>query len=172
MNGVEKVSDLENAYTLTRLVNDAYRGSTGVGRWTSEAHLVSGPRMTAAAMMALIRDNDADLYAIYENAAPIACISATMAESDTIEFGCFAVSPPLHGSGVGKSLLQFVERTYADRYAKFQVAVVGENRALISFYEKRGYSQTSTRKRYPLDAGVGTPLISDLDLVVLHKLSK
>lgn len=169
---IDKVSDVDCAPALTVLVNDAYRGRSGVGRWTSEAHLVSGARMTVKAMTALIRDSNTDLYVVLENAEPIGCISAAKVTDATIEFGCFAVAPHLHGSGLGKYLLDYVERACGENCALFQVVVVSENNALVSFYQKRGYTLTETRKPYPLDAGVGIPLSGELDLVVLQKPSR
>jgi ribosomal protein S18 acetylase RimI-like enzyme len=172
MSEIVQINDVDHLSALTALTNDAYRGSSGSGRWTSEAHLVSGPRMTEAAMTALIRDSGTNLYAVFEEAGPIGCIAAVKVSSDTIELGCFAVAPHLHGGGLGRHLLGHAERACSERCARFQVMVVSENDALISFYQKRGYVLTGARKPYPLAAGVGIPLKSDLDLVVLQKASR
>jgi len=172
MSEIVQINDVDHLSALTALINDAYRGSSGSGRWTSEAHLVSGPRMTEAAMMALVRGSSTVVYAVFEHAEPIGCIAAAKISNDTIEFGCFAVTPDLHGGGLGRHLLDYAERTCSERCAQFQVMVVSDNSALISFYQKRGYVLTGARKPYPLAAGVGIPLKSELDLVVLQKASR
>lgn len=174
ITNITEAVDAGCADALALLVNDAYRGESGEGRWTTEAHLVSGPRITVDAIVDMIFSADITLFAILGERAALGCIAITPLDNGVLELGCFAVTPTLHGRGTGKVLLKFAE-DYCRRagssfsLACFQITVVRENAALIDFYRRRGYSVTQARKHYPVDQGVGTPLVADLDLVVMQK---
>ena len=162
-------SNIEGLDRILDLINSAYRGTTGAGRWTSEHHLVSGDRIEREALISLIEHSDSELIVGYDDATVVACI-AVKRHTGVVEFGTFAVAPELQGLGLGSTLLEYAEahaRGYGNR---FQVCVVSQNTDLINFYERRGYERTGERLPYPVDQNVGKPKIADISLTVLEKI--
>lgn len=154
---------------LAQLINRAYRGSEGSGRWTTEQHLVEGERIQPEQLRELLQRNDVELLAALDEAEnPIACISIHYL-TEVAEFGTFAVDPQRHGSGLGKQLLAQAEQHASRKRQRFQVEVVNQNSALRNFYQRRGYQLTGETMPYPVQAGVGLPKIDGLHLQVLQK---
>jgi len=153
---------------LVALINSAYRGVEGAGRWTTEHHLVAGDRIDLNALETLINDSSCEFVVAEEDEQIWGCIALKYL-GDRVEFGTFAVHPERHGAGLGSLLLAYAEDRARTRVAAFQVAVVSKNRALIQFYERRGYVYSGDSIAYPVHANVGEPKAPDLCLVVLSK---
>lgn len=153
---------------LLQLINSAYRGTEGAGRWTTEHHLVVGDRITRQGLLKVIADPAITLFTGVEEEKLVACIAAKH-RSETVEFGTFAVAPHLHGRGLGKIMLAHAE-AYARGLAKtFQVCVVAQNTQLVEFYLKRGYRDDNIFLDYPKAEEVGVPKRPDLRLKLLSK---
>lgn len=160
--------DLDDIERLVSLINSAYRGTDGAGRWTSENHLVDGDRILPEDLETLIRDTDTDFMVGTIKGIPVSCISIKR-YPEYIEFGTFAVDPAFHGRGYGARLLQYAEEVNSRCASIFQVTVVSMNRDLINFYTRRGYKNTGNRLPYPVEMRVGMPKVAGIDLTVLRK---
>lgn len=167
-------TSLNGLEPLQRLINAAYRGNDGPGRWTTEQHLVAGDRIHRDALVSLIQHPQTELIVGVEGMAGVeegnvvSCIAIKQLE-DAVEFGTFAVAPALQGLGYGAQLLDFAE-AHARRYRlPFQVCVVTQNTQLIRFYERRGYVRTGALLPYPTDQNVGQPKRHDISLTQLVK---
>lgn len=164
----EIFSDSLQLGALVGLINSAYRGVHGEGRWTTEHHLVAGDRIDLYALKALVNDPCCEFITATEDERIWGCI-ALKYFGDMVEFGTFAVDPERHGSGLGSLLLAYAEDRARSRVSGFQVTVVSKNSALIQFYERRGYVNSGDSIAYPVHANVGEPKAPDLHLVVLSK---
>lgn len=167
MKYVQK-TDLNDLDAIVDLVNSAYRGLDGSKRWTTEAHLVQGDRLTKNDLRRLISDNDSEFYVSYIDGNLVGCI-AVKRYGPITEFGTFAVDPNLHALGYGKDLLNFAESKASSYSSVFQVTVVSQNSDLVRFYQRRGYKETGQRLAYPTDQNVGKPKVKNIDLIVLQK---
>ena len=162
-------SNVDGLDRILALINSAYRGTTGAGRWTSEHHLVSGDRIDRESLLSLIEHPHSELVVGYDDAIAVGCI-AIKRHPAVVEFGTFAVAPDLQGMGFGASLLNFAETHARGHGNRYQVCVVTQNTHLINFYERRGYGRTGEVLPYPLDQNVGRPKIPDISLTVLEKV--
>lgn len=160
--------DLHAVEVIQALINDAYRGGQGAGRWTTEQHLVAGDRITLQALQDLIEGNDSELIVGFDGERPRCCI-ALKRLTEAVEFGTYAVAPELQGQGCGKALLRYAEEYAAGMCQRFQVCVVSQNIALIEFYQRRGYHTSGKTLPYPVGLEVGTPKIADISLTLLVK---
>lgn len=161
-------NDLAGLDRILELINSAYRGNEGAGRWTTEHHLVSGDRIDRESLVSLIEHPDSELIVGYDDDIAVACIAIKKLQH-AVEFGTFAVAPYLHGMGHGSALLAYAE-SQARRYSQcFQVCVVNQNTALIQFYERRGYVRSGEALPYPVDQNVGQPKVADIALTLLEK---
>jgi Acetyltransferases len=159
-------SDFSGLQKIADMINAAYRGIGGEGRWTTEAHLVKGDRIRLQDLEEIIRDEKNDFIVGYLDNLPACCIAIKKLDAIT-EFGLFAVAPQYQGENLGKSLLNYAEQCARPYSRKFQVTIVSANTSLVEFYQRRGYRNTNKRLPYP-DADVGQPL-QHLDLLVLQK---
>ncbi len=157
------------ANALTELVNAAYRGTTGLGRWTTEHSLIAGNRIDTESIVDLIMSREARVFAAFDdNDNPRCCISVQL-KGTMAEFGTFAVHPEDQGQGVGSKLLKHAEN-YAQKHANlFQVSVVNKNTDLINYYFRRGYHENRRTLPFPNSDKVGKPLRDDIFLVMLEK---
>ncbi len=157
----------EDAGSVAALVNEAYRGGGG---WTTEARLLSGPRIDAAGIAALIARPDSVLL-LLEEAARVAG-SVHLERRDSYAYlGLLAVEPARQGGGAGKRLLAAAEAWMARAWGTTQVrmTVLTARAELLAFYERRGYRRTGRVEAFPEDAKAGQPLRSDLALETLEK---
>lgn len=160
-------SDFSGLQKIADMINVAYRGTGGEGRWTMEAQLVKGDRIRLQDLEEIIRDEKNRFFIVgYLDNLPACCIAIKKLDAIT-EFGLFAVAPQYQGKNLGKTLLNYAEQCARPYSRKFQVTVVSANTSLVEFYQRRGYRNTNKRLPYP-DADVGQPL-QHLDLLVLQK---
>lgn len=168
------------AERMTTVVNWAYRGKGDSGdssnAWTTERHLLSGIRTTAAdvdAMLSAAREVGpanralfvARLAAESENDDEVSRVVGTIQversdDGSEAEIGLFSVDPDLQGSGMGSNLLRAAEWHAATVMgAKTAVLWVITSRAdLRRWYETRcGYVATERTAPFPTDANVGMP---------------
>lgn len=163
-----RIAVVEDATNIARLVNAAYRPHPDAGGWTHEAHLVQGERTSHQQVEVLIRTSAVLVGILTERVVACAHIST---EGEEAHIGMLAVEPSLQAGGLGKALLKRAEE-YASQVlgATDLILIVLRNRSeLIAFYQRRGYQLTGTVVDYPVDAGVGTPIVESLDLEVLYK---
>lgn len=164
----ELINDLQEIDVFVDLINRAYRGDEGEGRWTTEKHLVEGDRITAKGLSEVIESADSEFIAGYIDGSAVACICLEISDSH-IEFGKYAICPILQGKGYGKRLLSYAEEIAKKYDRDYQVSVVSQNKDLIQFYKKRGYEAVKSGAPYPTNMGVGTPKINDINLTIMRK---
>ncbi|MEL0625706.1 N-acetyltransferase [Salinibacterium amurskyense] len=156
---------------LVALVTSAYRGEASRAGWTSEADLIDGERIDAAALEAdLSRDRSVILLAGRGDQL-VACAHVADVDGDGY-FGMFAVDPAQQGSGLGSVVLAEAENYAAREWAVavMQMTVIDVREELIAFYERRGYVRTGITKPFPYgDERVGTPRRDDLQFELLTK---
>jgi len=142
------LSDINEILTL---VNQAYRGAKG---WTDESSFVSGDRVAESEVIAYISNLESYLFVLERNNK----IEATICVEEKNKkayIGFFAVNPSLQGQGIGKKMLNYVE--------KFAL------KELIEFYFRRGYILSDKVIDYPKNLKVGKPIIKDLKVIFLEK---
>lgn len=142
---------------LVALIERAYRGPEASGNWTSEAHLLTGPRTNSAEVDAIIaRDDSRFLLAEIEGKLAGCCLLQGLSpEKDNrvnaTYFGMFAIDPTTHGSGIGKLVIAEAERRVQGLWSANQMVmtVINVRTALIAWYERRGYRLTGATLPFP-----------------------
>ncbi|HEV7271470.1 GNAT family N-acetyltransferase [Pseudoxanthomonas sp.] len=156
---------------LVALVTSAYRGDASRQGWTTEADLLDGQRIDAAALLRDIERPRSRIVLAERQGVLLAC--AHVAEEDGAGyFGMFSVRPDLQGGGVGKAVLAEAERVAREDWGlpAMRMTVIDIRDELIAFYERRGYVRTGIKKPFPYgDARYGIPRRDDLRFEVLEK---
>lgn len=191
---------------LVQVVNLAYRGydptvpaqqhdpsKTGIARaWTTEYHLVGGPRATHEQLRQLATSDPAEraFYVAEANTAEdagdykegeggqqkedkwevVGCALVEKCE-DGGHLGMFAVDPMRQAMGIGRLLLAVGEQHVWETFgADLPVVlhVVSVRPELLAYYMRRGY--VDTKERAPFPASDYPPLVPEgLEFCVLKK---
>ena len=157
----------DELHKIVDIVNQAYRGAG----WTSEAELISGPRVDLQTLKE-IAGGDTFVFAAKDNdAALLGCVSLSPAESGQWYLSMLAVNPAVQTAGTGKAIMAAAENYARDNGATaVKISVIQQRDSLIAWYERRGYRKTGAVEPFPYDdPSVGTPLRDDLALVTLTK---
>ena len=169
-NETIQLADASQSMAIAALVNKAYRPEAGAAGWTHESELVAGDRISSGQVENLFGPDSLVLVAMRGNEI-VACVHVEHDVQDCW-IGMLATLPKEQNTGVGKRVLMAAEDFAIERFApkRLMMSVLSLRPELLSFYQRRGYQLTSQDTDYPWDAGVGTPLVTELRLLELSKL--
>lgn len=128
---------------IIKIVNSAYHGQADSKSWTSEGHLVSGPRITEENLHNYIQQpNITILRCADEQGSIVGCVLLEK-KQDTLYLGMLSVDPQIQASGIGKLLLSAAE-TFArqHQYKTITITVIDRRVELIDWYKRKGYKPT------------------------------
>ena len=128
---------------IIKIVNSAYQGQAGSKSWTSEGHLVSGPRITEENLHNYLQQPDITiLRCADEQGIIIGCVLLEK-KPDTLYLGMLSVDPQIQASGIGKLLLaQAEEFARQHQYKTITITVIERRVELIDWYKRKGYKPT------------------------------
>lgn len=159
---------------LNILIASAYRGEESRKGWTTEADLLTGPRINDAGILAKISDSNNTLLVSMDSSNTILACCEILRRSDELGyFGLFAVNPKRQGGGLGKRVMQAAE-DYASEILglkRLEMSVIWKRVELIAWYVRRGYIVTGEERPFPYELmvdGAGA-LFDDLYFVILEK---
>ena len=156
----------EEVGIIVDILNEAYRSGFG---WTSEKGLVSGDRATKDVIISEITAGYK--YYLYKYQGNyVGCFNLYLHEN-AIEIGGLAIKPKYQGTGLGVLLLKQAESiSFSNMNSRKVIVSVLEPRVeLIKFYERYGYCSSNKKYPFPVDRGVGEPLVENLQVVVFEK---
>lgn len=165
---IELANSTQSA-AIADLINKAYRPNANLRGWTHESDLIAGARTSAEQIKLEICPSSPILVAV-RNHEIIACVQITHDATDCW-IGMLATLPTVQNSGLGKKMLSAAESFASSHFAprRLMIAVLSSRDELLSFYQRRGYQLTGKTSGYPIEAGVGTPLVNDLQVLELSK---
>jgi len=166
----------DDAVAVTGLIERAYRGPEATAGWTTESHLLTGPRTTEGEIGALIADHDSRFVlaerfdSVVRRDVLLAC-ALIQKDGEEAYFGMFAVDPTQQATGVGRTVLEKCERAARDLWAAkaMTMVVINLREELIAWYERRGYQRTGKTEPFPFHAASGA-VRGDFHLVELRKV--
>ena len=162
---IEQVTE-DTVGIVVSILNESYRSGEG---WTTEAGLVAGDRATDSVILAEM--NSGTLYFIFatdDEAKGCFCLRSS---GTNVEIGSLGVRTQYQGKGLGTLILSLAESAASQyfEFTHFKISVLKPRSELIEFYIRRGYSRTTETFSFPIDRGVGVPIVDNLQVVVLKK---
>jgi ribosomal protein S18 acetylase RimI-like enzyme len=163
---------------LLRLIHAAYREEGEGSGWTTEAHLLEGPRIERAELEALIDSHGSRIVLAAEarraaglksSTEPLGCCHIA-GGGEEASLGLLAVRPEVQSRGVGRALVAEAERLALRLWHAQRIAmrVIVQRDDIIAWYERLGYSRTEERVPFPYRPGAGAKR-QDLEFAVLRK---
>ena len=162
----------EDAPELATLIHSAYRGDSSKQGWTTEAHLLGGPRTDVDQVLAVISHPRTSMLLLTDDAGILACCQLEDRGDGLAYFGMFAVRPGFQGGGIGRRVMAEAERLVRSTFdaTAMEMTVIGQRAELIAWYERLGFERTGETRPFPYGQPVfGTPQREDLHFVVLRK---
>jgi GNAT superfamily N-acetyltransferase len=143
---------------LATLINCAYRGEASRQGWTTEDHLLDGPRIGEAALRDVLAAPQATLLAYRAAGGALTGCVYLQRQGTQLYLGTLAVAPEAQAQGVGRQLL-----AAADDYARqhgctaVKITVLSARPELLAWYERHGYGRTGTSEAFPDTTAFGRP---------------
>lgn len=159
----------EDVPHVVALVERAYRGREATAGWTTETHLLTGPRTQVADVERVVADPDSRFLLAESDAVIVGC-ALLQRRGDHAYFGMFAVDPRRQAGGIGKALLAACEDAARELWSAqaMTMSVISLRSDLIEWYGRRGYQPIGTSEPFPFHEASGA-LRTDFALVHLHK---
>ncbi|ENW81393.1 hypothetical protein F909_02684 [Acinetobacter sp. ANC 3929] len=155
---------------MVKLINIAYRAQSERS-WTTEKAYVQGDRIRKFQLEeGLQQPNFELLLGELDNQKIVACIGLSLNE-DYMEIGTFAVDPSIQNQGYGSEMLNYAELYIGQHYLGIRdlvMYVLDVRTELLAYYQRRGYQITGRKSEYPIDAGVGKPIVP-IQLIEMKK---
>jgi ribosomal protein S18 acetylase RimI-like enzyme len=162
---------LADLSAVVELVESCYRGDASRVGWTTEADMLDGQRTNEHDLQQELQKENHHLLLAEQDRQLMACCML-VANPDKLYFGMFSVRPNLQNQGVGKLVMQEVERLAREHFKlnKISMTVIDIRDELIAYYERRGFHRTGIYQPFPYgDARFGLPKRDDLRFEVLEK---
>ena len=167
-----KTATVQECAQLADLVNSAYRGETSKKGWTTEADLLGGQRTDAESLREIIQAPMNQIEIAFSGDEIVGSVHLVREEPETLYFGMLTVAPSLQAKGLGKILLNHVEKVARSYHLKrIRITVIPSRAELIAFYERRGFKATGKFEPFPeADPRFGLPKVANLSLKEFEKL--
>jgi ribosomal protein S18 acetylase RimI-like enzyme len=152
---------LADAPALAALINQAYRGPATPQAWTTESHLLEGPRISEDHLRKMAfsaaKGYGALLKYVGADGAPVGCVYLEP-KGKRLYLSTLAVAPAAQGQRVGRQLLAAAE-AYARQHGCTRVlmSVLSARPELLAWYERHGYQRTGKSEAFPATIEFGRP---------------
>lgn len=154
---------------LADLVNNAYRGEASLRGWTTEAHLLDGPRTNEADLRELAAAPSATFLLARTESGELVGSVYTKPQAPYLYVGMLSVDPTRQAAGIGRQLLAATEAQARQAgHSGVLISVISVRAELIAWYERLGFQPTGEVLPFPLHASPSIPK-QPLELLLLRK---
>ena len=157
-----------DAPALTYLINRAYRSEASQAGWTTEGHLLDGPRIDQATLLDMLATQPAVLLQA-ELAGRLAGCVYLEPQGNYLYLSMLAVAPEAQAHGLGRQLLAQAEAHARQAGCRIiKMSVLAQRTELLAWYERQGYRRTGASEPFPDTTRFGRPR-QPLTLLSLEK---
>lgn len=151
---------LADAPALVALINCAYRGPASPRAWTTETHLLDGPRISEDHVLSMLETTGttpAALLKYVQDGLLLGCVHLEP-KGHQLYLGTLAVAPEAQAQGVGRQLLAAADN-YAHQHGctTIKITVLSARPELLAWYERHGYVRTGAAEAFPATTAFGRP---------------
>jgi GNAT superfamily N-acetyltransferase len=153
-----------DAPLIVALVESAYRGDASRAGWTTEADFLHGRRTDVTEIESLVT-GEQGRFVLFERGGVVLASCYIERQGPVCYFGMFSVHPPAQGTGIGRLVVNEVERIAREEWGseRIEMTVIDIRAELIAWYERLGFVRTGKTKAFPYgDERFGIPQRDDL----------
>lgn len=156
---------------LEKLINSAYRGEHSKKGWTTEADLLGGQRTDAQTLTEILETPDNQIEIMLDDNLLIGCAHLRIEAKSTLYFGMLTIEPTFQARGLGKLMINHIEKMGKRKNLHFiRMTVIQVRKELIAFYERRGFKASGNQQEFPShDPRFGIPKNQELILIEYTK---
>ncbi|MGI4734776.1 MAG: GNAT family N-acetyltransferase [Janthinobacterium lividum] len=149
---------LADVPALAALINQAYRGEASRQSWTTEVHLLDGPRISEAHLREmLLAPHTIMLKQLASPDLLTGCVYL-QEQGPALYLSTLAVAPAAQGQGAGRQLLHAAEaQARARGCPTLHISVLSARPELLAWYERHGYQRTGAAAPFPDTTAFGLP---------------
>jgi len=164
-------ADINDIAELNVLVNSAYRGESSKKGWTTEADLLGGIRVDEEGLKEMMNKPNAQILKGTDDAGKIIACVFVEKKNSRLYFGMLTVQPDLQAKGIGKQLMNEIEKEAKTLHCtSIYMTVISDRIELIRWYEKYSYQLTGTTEPFPMNnPRFGLPK-KQLEFVIMEKM--
>ena len=160
-----RTATIKDIPSLVSLVNNAYRGEGG---WTSEGHLIGGPRTRSEDVGELLQELGGVILTGWELDELTGCVYLRK-EADKLYLGMLSVWPAKQATGVGKALMAAGMEYAREQGCKvIRITVISVRAELIAWYERQWFRRTGEIEPFHAGEKFGTQK-QPMELAVLER---
>ena len=157
-----------NVPALASLINRAYRSEASQAGWTTEGHLLDGPRIDEATLLQMLAAPNAVLLQAELVGQLAGCVHLEN-QGNYLYLSMLAVDPGAQAHGLGRQLLHAAEAHARQAgCATIRMSVLALRTELLAWYERQGYRRTGASEPFPATTRFGRPR-QPLTLLALEK---
>ncbi|QKG55718.1 GNAT family N-acetyltransferase [Hymenobacter sp. BRD128] len=157
-----------DAPALATLINRAYRSEASQAGWTTEGHLLEGPRIDVETLLEMLAAPAAVLLKTELNGQPAGCVYLEN-QGNYLYLSMLAVAPEAQAHGLGRQLLGAAEAHARQAGCRaIKMSVLALRSELLAWYERQGYQRTGASEPFPDTIRFGRPR-QPLTLLTLEK---
>lgn len=150
------------------LINQAYRSEASQAGWTTEGHLLAGPRIGEATLLELLAAPAAVLLLAELGGSLGGCVYLEN-QGSYLYLSLLAVAPAAQAHGLGRQLLaQAAAHARRAGCTTIRMSVLAQRTELLAWYERQGYRRTGASEPFPATTRFGQPR-QELTLLTLEK---
>lgn len=159
---------LDDIPALADLINRAYRGEAAHAGWTTEGHLLDGPRASADLLREMVAVPHTQFLKKELDGALVGCVYLEP-RGNAVYLSLLAVDPARQSQGLGRELLLASEAfTQRLKRCQIKISVLAARSELVAWYERQGYRPTGQSEPFPSGTRFGRPR-QPLTLVMMAK---
>lgn len=151
---------LADVPALVALINHAYRGPAAPQAWTTETHLLEGPRISEGHVLDMVAATGTTQAALltYTTGGQLRGCVYLEPKGHQLYLGTLAVAPAAQAQGVGRQLLAAAD-AYAQQHGctAIKITVLSARPELLAWYERHGYGRTGAAEPFPATIAFGRP---------------
>ncbi len=160
----------EDIPQLVRLVNSAYKGKDSVPGWTSESHLMDGPRTDEESLLSSMSEKDAIFLKYSLDTQHIAGCVYLKVSGNRMYLGMLSVLPSYQDRGIGKKLISAGESLAKSlQCTLMEMTVISRRTDLLKWYTRQAYLPTGEVRPFPVESAITIPR-EPLEMLVLQKV--
>jgi GNAT superfamily N-acetyltransferase len=144
--------------TLAALINRAYRGEASRQGWTTEDHLLDGPRIGESALLDMLHTPQATLLKYLDASDSLAGCVYLHQQGAQLYLGTLAVAPEAQTQGVGRQLLAAADAHARQHHCTtIKITVLSARPELLAWYERHGYVRNGKSEAFSDTTAFGRP---------------